>query len=140
MLNMAVRLDLGRCNMGVQITTSGPIFDGTADRVIGVFLEVASQSVAKEGVNRIQARLGQVLKHPTGHYRSQITTDTRESNSIITDSGVVYGPWLEGVGSRNQSTKFKGYSTFRKVCQELNNDVESIIQKDVDRLVERLNS
>jgi hypothetical protein len=40
--------------------------------------------------------------------------------SVVQDGGVIYGPWLEGVGSRNRTTRFKGYFTFRRTTAQLN--------------------
>jgi hypothetical protein len=35
-------------------------------------------------------------------------------------SGPVYGPWLEGIGSRNAPvTRFRGYHAFRKASEAL---------------------
>jgi hypothetical protein len=43
--------------------------------------------------------------------------------TAIVDGDVVYGPWLEGVGSRNSPvTRFAGYHTFRKAGQKLNGE------------------
>lgn len=97
----------------------GPLFDGRAAAAVEAFLNAAKDDIAQEGVNLVQRRLGQVLKNPTGFYESRITTERRSDDRAVTDSGVVYGPWLEGVGSRNQSSRFKGYRTFRETTQEL---------------------
>jgi hypothetical protein len=43
----------------------------------------------------------QVLQHPTGYYQSKITVERAGTGYRVTDQGVVYGPWLEGTGSRN---------------------------------------
>ena len=40
--------------------------------------------------------------------------------------GAVYGPWLEGVGSRNATTRFKGYWAFRKATSALDHAIEEI--------------
>jgi len=37
----------------------------------------------------------------------------------ISDNGVIYGPWLEGVGSRNATTRFKGYANYRRNVQQI---------------------
>lgn len=50
------------------------------------------------------------------------------------DAGnVVYGPWLEGVGSRNQSTRFKGYRMFRKTAAWLNKRSQAVVGKHLLR-------
>lgn len=73
------------------------------------------REVADEGAKLIRNRLNTVLRHQTGFYRSHIQGE----GDRITDNGVVYGPWLEGVGSRNRTTRFKGYFTFRRTTQAI---------------------
>jgi hypothetical protein len=41
-------------------------------------------------------------------------------------AGPVYGPWLEGVGSRNATTRFKGYRAFRKAANALERHIEDL--------------
>lgn len=98
---------------------SGPLFDGRADLALEAFKDEAAESVAEVGENDVQRELRVVLRNPTGYYQSRIVTDRATTGNRIHDSGVVYGPWLEGTGSRNKTTRFKGYSTFRRVAQVL---------------------
>jgi len=105
--------------MGVETTIRGPLYDGQAVAAVGKFLDDATREVAQLGANEVQARLGQVLEHPTGHYRNQVVTNLVRGDWTVTDGGVVYGPWLEGTSSRNKSTRFKGYQTFRRTKQWL---------------------
>jgi hypothetical protein len=81
------------------------------------------------------------IRHSTGTFEHSITT-TRTSRTYSTHSGhktytlpvvvddmatdiavttdlASYGPWLEGTGSRNDTTRFKGYHGFRIATQEL---------------------
>jgi len=58
---------------------------------------------------------------------------------LITDGGVVYGPWLEGISSRNMTTRFKGYMTFRKTSQELEKKSREVFNKYLRRFVDRVN-
>lgn len=88
------------------------------------------EAVAQEGLDRVQARLGHVLRHPTGRYRSSIAIKDRAIRSTS-----VYHGWLEGVSSRNTRSRFKGYTTFRKVAQQLQDDVGSIAQPIMDRRI-----
>ncbi len=84
-------------------------------------------------------RLGHVLRHPTGYYESQVRTEMRsDSEAFVTDGGVVYGPWLEGTGSRNETTRFKGYRTFRTIAQELDARATELVEPDVQRAVREM--
>lgn len=98
-----------------------------------------NDAIAQEGVNRIKARLRQVLQNPTGFYESNIQVDRRQIYRGVSDGGVIYGPWLEGTGSRNKTTRFKGYKTFRIVKQDLDKDADMLAQPLVDDFVRGMN-
>lgn len=103
----------------VTFRASGPVFDGRADRAVKDFIHAATQAVGEQGVTDVRTHLHGVLKHPTGNYERHINVVQGTLSATLTDGGVVYGPWLEGVSSRNTRTRFKGYATFRRVTQAL---------------------
>jgi hypothetical protein len=113
----------------IRVTTSGPFFRGGYSRQMAAAVRDIERELAAEGADRVQDRLGEVLRNPTGFYQSNISA----TNNEVHDNGVVYGPWLEGVGSRNDETRFKGYSTFRKVTETLNADAERLAEPIVAR-------
>lgn len=115
-----------------EVIRSGPIFDGRAVAAAARFTVAAEDAIAKEAENRIHARLGEVLKHPTGYYEGHIHTERAVTDLVVTDTPVVWGPWLEGVGSRNYpKTRFKGYHTFRLVSQKLDADSALLAEKEL---------
>lgn len=124
--------------MGVEVKMTGPMFDGTATKVVGEFLADATQTVGDYTVNKIQDRLSHVLRHPTGYYRSRIQTDRSSSGVNVTDGNVVYGPWLEGVGSRNKRSRFKGYHTFRMVAQGIEAKAAEVAEKELPKYLGRM--
>jgi len=76
----------------------------------------------------------------TGHYARSINGRmTGTLNGELTDSGVVYGPWLEGVSSRNDATRFKGYGIFRRTRDKLQGMARGIIDKHIKRAVGKIN-
>lgn len=121
--------------MSVRVETRGPLLDGSAPGIVDDLLEELEREVADEGVALVRQRLDQVLRRPTGYYRSRVTA----ANGRVTDSNVVYGPWLEGVSSRNRSSRFRGYATFRKTTQELDRRVPELAQRVLPTYVGRLN-
>lgn len=121
--------------MGATVTYTGPLFDGRAKAAMGDFANEIENDVANYGVDLVRARLDKVLKHPTGYYRSHVT----QTDGHINDSNVVYGPWLEGVGSRNKKSRFKGYKTFRLVFQELDDKAGPMAADLLPKYVERMN-
>lgn len=120
------------------VTFSGPMFDGTSLRVVADIMKGIDQAVGAAGVQLVGRELEQNLQNPTGYYQSQITYVTNTRGAEVTDQGVIYGPWLEGTGSRNQTTKFKGYNSFRRAAQQLNAASELIAQTVVSRMIGRL--
>lgn len=115
--------------------TRGPLFDGRASLAMKAFEMEARHAIGETGVGMVRARLDQVLKHPTGYYSSNVTYE----DPRIFDSGVIYGPWLEGVSSRNRTTRFKGYATFRKVKQQLQPVAVSIAERILRFHIGRMN-
>jgi hypothetical protein len=102
--------------MSVEIHTSGPIFDGRAAAAAHAFVAESERVIAAKGSDMVKHNLRAVLRHPTGYYESRVSAH----GNVVQDGGVIYGPWLEGVGSRNSPvTRFPGYFTFRRTTQEL---------------------
>lgn len=111
-----------------KLRKKGPIFENPTAR-IEAFLNVSEEEVAKVGKNMVLDRLEIVLQNPSGYYESQIQTERVGNSWEVNDSRrVLYGPWLEGTGSRNATTRFKGYRTFRIVKQELDTQVPNILR------------
>lgn len=107
---------------------------------IGKLLNDIKSEVADYGVFLVLMRLGDVLREPTGYYESRIKKERQMNDWTVTDSGVVYGPWLEGTGSRNQISRFKGYRTFQITKRQLDQKKVDIAQPIVDRFIRSMNS
>lgn len=122
----------------VEVTLSGPLFDGRAHEMIDRSCRDMEHHLADVGADFVRAELERVLRKETPYYRLQITTTEYPSRTVINDGGVVYGPWLEGTGSRNRTTRFKGYATFRRMEALLDARAQSILRPYVDALAERL--
>lgn len=118
----------------------GPIFDASRSKAAAQRMLVqVNDAIATEGAQRVRARLGQVLQNSMGFYESHIQVDRRTVYRGVTDSGVVYGGWLEGVSSRNSTTRFKGYRTFRMVRQSMQDDAAAIAQPIIAQMIRDLN-
>lgn len=105
--------------MSITVTETGPLFDGRLERAVAVGVDEAEQAIAQDGVNVVRTELAHVLQHPTGRYQGVIQTERAVGDWAVTDGGIVYGPWLAGVSQRNRSTRFKGYSHWRRATQRL---------------------
>lgn len=82
------------------------------------------------------------FREPTGYYESHVHVDHQAGHAAaLTDggqAGPAYGPWLEGVGSRNASTRFKGYHAFRIVSSMLERKIREIAEHRLRRTTDEL--
>lgn len=122
-----------------EARVTGPLFDGRARAALDDFAEAAEEALAKEGVNKVRQVLATSLRNSTGFYESQIRADTVRGDHVVDDSGVVYGPWLEGVTSANQSTGFPGYQQFRRATQQLQARAAQIAERVLPPFLARMN-
>lgn len=120
---------------GVTVHQSGPLFDGRLDAAVDAGVDEAEHDIAEAGVNIVRTELADVLQHPTGHYASEIQTDRAVGDWAVTDGGIVYGPWLAGVSQRNESTRFKGYTHWRRATQRLQEQAASIAEPVIARRI-----
>lgn len=106
----------------VTVTVSGPLFDGRDHAILDAMCDAISYEVAREGQAIVLLNCDTSFKTQTPYYGTKIrVSDAGLHAQDVDDSGAIYGPWLEGVGSRNfPVTRFKGYAMFRRATQYLN--------------------
>lgn len=121
-----------------EIFFEGPIFDGRAARAAHDFCHAVADDVAQQGRSDVMSNLNASIRHPTPYYETQITVDRAGTDRIVNDRGIIYGPWLEGVGSRNATTRFKGYHSFRRAAQKLQGEVPRLAAYTLRRFLERM--
>lgn len=125
--------------LNVKVTQKGAVFNAAATKAAaGRMLTSINEALAQEGVDRVSNRLRQVLQHPTGHYQSKIQLVKRSVYRGVSDGGVIYGGWLEGISSRNRTTRFKGYHVFRDIQQQLAKDKEKLAQPLVTKFIQEM--
>jgi hypothetical protein len=103
------------------VTATGPLFDGSWRGILTSFEDAAVREISKVGHDDVGKELIRVIKKPTGFYESNIRYERIDKlKSLVHDNNVIYGPWLEGKGSRNYPvTRFKGYKTFQRMTRPL---------------------
>jgi hypothetical protein len=94
-------------------------------------LDKGLQEAAEIGADWVDERLNSVLRKQTPYYRLQVAARKTPPGWVITDGGVVYGPWLEGVSRRNQTTRFKGYRTFRTIAQRMARESVVFVERNI---------
>lgn len=102
---------------GMNLRLKGAVVQGRGPAVVKVMTKVALEELADYTRHEVLMQLDRVLVNPTGYYESRVTKKrVSPGRYSINDGGVIYGPWLEGIGSRNSPvTTFAGYHTFRIV-------------------------
>jgi hypothetical protein len=124
---------------GVTIVTSGPVFRHGGAPIRRAVRDTIRDLVAK-GEREVKTQLYAGHGVDTGHYRRSVHGEaTSDLHGTIHDSRVVYGPWLEGVSSRNQRSRFKGYRMFRNAKQRLERLKVSFLNRRIQQAVRKLN-
>lgn len=104
--------------LDVSTQARGPMFDGRAQRAANAYVDHLERRLADEGLTILRGEMQRVFRNPTGYYESRCKV---VDGNTISDSRVVYGPWLAGIGSRNYPvTKFKGYDHWMRTRDQLN--------------------
>jgi hypothetical protein len=73
-----------------------------------------------------------------GQYRQSVKAYPKGTRGQIHDGGSSYGPWLESGKSRHATT-FRGYHTFRKTAQWMQEEVPTEAKKYVRMVVRKMN-
>ena len=101
----------------------------------GVYLSITPRGVPWGGPGTSRPGRGSV-----GHYWKNVHGRVQFLNARIDDGGVVYGPWLEGTSTRNATTRFRGYGSFRRTAQWLNDTRKpAVIQRWITQAITELN-
>lgn len=130
----------------VEFRLSGPVFDGrAADAMTRLAAELQSE-VAKRTEDTWQSYMDASFRtqSPNG-YQSDVNIVRRDKDLVVNDgwpeSGREYGPWLEGVGSRNSPvTRFPGYFALRRAFVQVSGEVDGIAGPIVDKYVAEANA
>jgi hypothetical protein len=92
-----------------DIVVSGPYFDHPLrDHAVTELCRDARDEVGKQALADWHGFLDTSIRHPTPYYETQPVMQERGGAAVVHDRGIVYGPWLEGVGSRNKSDALQG--------------------------------
>lgn len=134
----------------ITVDIRGNFFRGDAGKAMEHAVNDAIYDLVKDGERRLEETLvmrpqGVYLsiaqagkKHSQGHYLGNVGSEIGHLNALISDGGVLYGPWLEGTSSRNQTTRFKGYASFRKTRDWMDKRKRATLEKHVKKWVRRM--
>lgn len=101
---------------GVDFSTSahGPLFDGTAPGIASRMIADITEHLTNTGHAMVYSFNMEFKSHPTWQWETQLTAVTDGQNHGIIEDFVPYTAWLEGVSSRNLTSRFKGYHMWQK--------------------------
>lgn len=125
--------------VGRNVTVSGPLFDGRAAKAVRDFCNEFPYKFAGDGVDQLQERFALVFENRTGAYESQVRHRRLSSRTSAITSDSPYGPWLEGKGSRNKISSFKGYHSFGWVRLRMEQTIEPAGNLYFQRYLRRMN-
>lgn len=132
-----------------DVTLRGPMFDGRAAGLAILAADAIRDALAEEGKRLVYDHFIEDIRVNQGVFLSTITAidattefswagrsgkvyvmpvyvSDPEHERVVTTELSMYGPWLEGTGSRNFTTRYKGYHGFRKATQDLLARAEAI--------------
>jgi len=105
-----------------RVQYDGALFSVRGRRLFNRYQDEVEQEGAEWALGEVKRNFHTHFVHPTGYYESRVEIHNSSTGPEVWDgghAGPVYGPWLEGVGSRNATTRFKGYWSFRKAATRL---------------------
>lgn len=95
-----------------DVSLSGPLFDGTAPGIAAQMIHAVTEHITETGKDMVGSFSAEFKSHPTWRWETQLTGAVTDNHGRIYDT-VPYTAWLEGVASRNQVTRFKGYHMWK---------------------------
>lgn len=126
--------------MSATISESGAFFSGDPAGEMHKAADEWTQTLATTGAADIRATQNTTFRTQTPHARLQTEAKPEAPGWMIWDQRLIYGPWLEGTGSRNKTTRFKGYGIWRAAATRITARAVNIGQPIVARFVGRMNA
>lgn len=124
------------------MSVQGGLFDGGWETDMAELVVDIVGAVSDAALDVWRANLTGSIRVNTGRYMGQ-TRNTRVSDSVaeLNDGRSVYGPWLEGTGSRNApATRFEGYHSAREAAEKVDAIAQELAAPAVVRFVEEQNA
>ena len=122
----------------MDVDTSGPLFDGRYERAVEDFRDEMKEEIGSQALADLHEELDHRIQNPTPYYETQVRGEREGADYRVHDSDVVYGPWLEGVGSRNATTRFKGYHHWRRTRQLIEGKAQGLAEHVLQRFLGRM--
>ncbi|HJV15618.1 MAG TPA: hypothetical protein VJ625_17160 [Propionibacteriaceae bacterium] len=123
----------------MNVEVHGTFLTGNPLPMVDDFVTEATWVAAGQGLAYWHQALDQSLVAPTPIYETKLMIERMSAERVVAhDQGMVYGPWLEGTSSRNQTTQFKGYKSARLATAALERRMPVVLAPYVEQLIRRL--
>jgi hypothetical protein len=154
----------------VDVGDQGPVFDGRWEGIMSAYDRHVEDHIGDIAVHRIRTYLptqymylgfngGDPVHNPVpkdaGYLVAHVVSHRDTTDAVlVTDGGypgMIYGPWIEGVGpgnlyfgmagraARGLSPRFPGYHAFQKISFELNMEAADLAQEELPPYLAALN-
>lgn len=124
----------------VSVRYTGSAFAPGAAIAISAAMHKGQDKLARNAEAMIHTLQRHYFRQYTGYEARHTQVLDRGSHHLLFSSNVTYGPWLEGVGSRNYPvTRFPGYHIYRKVAQQIDRTAVAVMNPPIHQACERLN-
>ena len=128
-----------------DVIFTGPVFDGRADQMTDRMVKDIRHTVADYAHDIWSTLMDHSFQHPTGVYQSFAHVVDDDPDTLVNDgygvtNNLPYGPWLEGIGSRNSPvTRFPGYFSLREASLVTDRATTDLAEPIVNAYVDRIN-
>lgn len=122
----------------LEVKETGPIFDGRADAAVARFTRDATKTITQVGTQMVKLKFASRIRVNTGRFLGRITGEVSGTIGRIYTKFILYGYWLEGVGSQNATTRFKGYWGYRETGLELDSRSAEILKPLIDKMIREM--
>lgn len=129
-----------------DVSYSGPVFDGRAAAMTDEMVRDIRTTVGDHAFVAWESNMEASIRHSGPVYQSFAQVKDAGGDTVVNDgyddtNQLEYGPWLEGIGSRNSPvTKFPGYHSMKRAFEEVEPQVDALAEPIVDDYVERINN
>jgi hypothetical protein len=122
----------------MRVNISGSVLRGEHAPIMHDITRDVDRNIAHTLLDLWRRLLRNAMRNPTGYYVRHMTVRESSARFTVTDSGVIYGPWLEGTSRRNSATRFKGYAAQRRARQQIDGESKHIAERVIDSHIGRL--
>lgn len=121
----------------LDVDLVGPFFTDDLERDVERGLQQSLDDIGQRGLALLRMTMHASFRHPTGTYERRVRVDRAGNDRVINDRRDVKGPWLEGISTRNHTTRFKGYALYRRTTQFLDAQAGPIAERDIHEAIRR---